>query len=121
MINRVDAPFLQQDPKLSEARPEPLQRISKRFSNDFRVSHNQTPEKRVSEHQLARTNPIESPNASLMEDFLGAEADPATLKDDYCRLWYEKLALEAANANLAQEGQRKDQLIAELRRELGRG
>ena len=37
---------------------------------------------------ITKITDIESPNSSLNEDFLGMEVDPATLKDEYCRLWY---------------------------------
>jgi hypothetical protein len=37
------------------------------------------------------------------------------LKEDYCRLWFEKLAVEANFNALQRENQKKDELISQLR------
>lgn len=45
---------------------------------------------------------------SLIDDFLPDASEVERTKEDYCRVWYEKLALEAHAFALQQENYRKD-------------
>jgi hypothetical protein len=55
-------------------------------------------------------------SASFIEEFVNEEGGEAErIKEEYCRVWYEKIALEAHVANLEHENHRKDEVINQLR------
>jgi hypothetical protein len=60
-------------------------------------------------------NPSLKRKASIIDDFEQEQTEDKNLKEDYCRLWFEKLAVEANFNALQRENQKKDELISQLR------